>query len=83
MAKFYVQDGYERAVVDAESPTHAAVKAILYHFTSFIINGFYAVSERGFDAHDDDDDFLVDSNLILDMLGDEFQKKPKKDEDDY
>jgi len=86
MPKYYVRDGYEKAIVEAHSPEEAALRAILTRFNSFTVNGYYVVSERGFEEHDDMDDTFFDSNYILDRImedGDDFEKKRKKDEEGY
>ena len=83
MPKYYVRDGYERAIVEAPSPEEAALRAILTRFNTFTVNGFYVVSERGFEEHDDMEDSFFDSNYILDRISDDFEKKRKKDEEGY
>jgi hypothetical protein len=80
MPKYYVQDGYEQTILQAKSPQDAVLKAVLDHFTTFIVNGFYVVSERGFEVHiDDEDDWVFDSNYVLDMIS---KKKDEKDGED-
>ena len=85
MPKYYVQDGYEQAIVDAKSPEMAAVKAVLHFFTSFVVNGLYVVSEKGFDKHHvgESDEVVIESNRILDLISEERGKNKKKDQDDY
>ena len=73
MAKYYVDDGYEQAVVDSENPLSACCKAVLHFFNTFAVNGFYKVSEKGFDEHNDD--VIVDSNKIIDLLSKYFEDK--------
>ena len=68
MPKYYIRDGYEMAVVDAKTATHACVKATLYYFTSFTINGTFIASEKGFKSHDDDT--ILSSNHIIDVISD-------------
>jgi|TARA_R110000744_G_scaffold334755_1_gene440107 hypothetical protein len=70
LPKYYIQDGYEKVIVDAESPEMAAVKAVLYFFNSFVVNGLYAVSEKGFGKHHvgESDDIIINSNDILDII---------------
>jgi len=80
MPKFYVRDGLEQAVVDAKTPISACCKAILFFFNSFAVNGFYIVSELGFDPHDDD--IVFNSNDILDILSETFRKNNEKDQED-
>ena len=85
MPKYYVRDGYERGIVDAKTPEEAICFCVLRRFDSFVVNGFYIVSEVGFEQHDDD--LIYESNLILDIIadkyGDDFRENPKKDEDWY
>jgi|TARA_R110002020_G_scaffold24109_2_gene79625 hypothetical protein len=85
LPKYYVQDGYEQAIVDAKSPEMAAVKAVLHFFTSFVVNGLYVVSEKGFDKHHvgESDEVVIESNRILDLISEERGKNKKKDQDDY
>ena len=82
MPKYYIKDGVEEVVIDAPEPEEAVVKAVLHFFNTFIVNGFYLVSERGFGKHtdcdEDEDDLVCDSNYILDLI---VEKKRKKDED--
>jgi hypothetical protein len=77
MPKYYIRDGAERRVVDAPTPEDAICICIMHFFSTFIVNGFYSVSEVGFDQHDDD--IVFDSNFILDLIS---QKKREKDQDD-
>jgi len=85
MPKYYVRDGYERGIVDAKTPEEAICLCVLHRFDSFVVNGFYIVSEIGFETHDED--LVYDSNLILDIIadryGDDFRENPKKDEEGY
>ena len=56
MPKYYVRDGKETAIIDADSPLNACVKCIkLMKFSSLMIGGCYWVSERGFDIHINED----------------------------
>ncbi len=73
MPKFYVDDGYEQTVVDSKDPLTACCKAVLHFFNTFAVNGFYKVSEKGFDEHNDD--IIVDSNKIIDFLSEYFKNK--------
>jgi hypothetical protein len=78
MAKYYVDDGYEQAVVDSENPLSACCKAVLHFFNTFAVNGFYKVSEKGFSEKGFDehhDDIIVDSNKIIDLLSKYFEDK--------
>ena len=55
MPKYYIQDvinkdNVDRVIIDAESPVLACARALVNRkLKSFIINGSYLVSERGFD----------------------------------
>jgi len=85
MPKYYVRDGLERDVVDANTPEEAICLCVLHRFSTFVVNGFYIVSELGFENHDDDliysSDFILD--IISDDYGDEFGKNQKNDGDYY
>ena len=72
MAKYYVRDGMEKAVLDADSPLDGCCKAVLHFFNTFAVNGFYIVSELGFEEHEDD--IVFSSNDILDILADYFKE---------
>jgi len=54
MPKFYVHDGLEKTIITADSPLQACFRAIKHIFKDVPINGFYKVSEQGFEEHDDD-----------------------------
>ena len=73
MAKYYFDDGYEQPDVASENPLSACCKAVLHFFNTFAVNGFYKVSEKGFDEHNDD--VIVDSNKIIDFLSEYFKNK--------
>jgi len=69
MPKYYIQDGLDEAVVDAQSPTSACVKAIRLHmFRSVMIGGHYWVSERGFNVHPEGEDQKICSDEINSIL---------------
>tara|TARA_R110000824_G_scaffold123473_2_gene281383 strand:+ start:2963 stop:3196 length:234 start_codon:yes stop_codon:yes gene_type:complete len=72
MPKYYVNDGIEKAVLDADSPLDGCGKAVLHFFSTFAVNGFYVVSELGFEAHEDD--IVFSSNDILNILSDYFKE---------
>tara|TARA_A100001515_G_C4542732_1_gene200736 strand:+ start:718 stop:969 length:252 start_codon:yes stop_codon:yes gene_type:complete len=72
MAKYYVRDGMEMAVVDASTPLEGCCKAVLHFFNTFAVNGFYIVSERGFSEHSDD--IVFSSNDIIDILSEYFKE---------
>ena len=54
MPKFYVHDGLEKTIVIADSPLQACFRAIKHIFKDVPINGFYKVSEQGFEDHEND-----------------------------
>lgn len=55
MPKYYVSDGIENIIIDAPDHMFACVHALESEKLHAIISGgFYIVSERGFDPHDDD-----------------------------
>tara|TARA_R110002020_G_scaffold427731_2_gene637155 strand:+ start:4335 stop:4577 length:243 start_codon:yes stop_codon:yes gene_type:complete len=78
MPKYYVRDGVERAIVDADTELEACVKSVLFFFNSFVVNGFFIISEVGFGEHEDDK--VYSSSMVLDYIS-EKQKKRKKDGD--
>ena len=83
MPKYYIKDGYEKVVVDAPNAERALVKAILKYFSTFLVGGFYIVSERGFEDHsdceEDEEDLIFDSNYVLDLI-DKYRKEHGDDE---
>lgn len=85
MPKYYIKDGFEAAVIDAATAEEAICLCVLHRFNTFIINGFYTVSELGFDIHTDD--VVYSSDYILDRISDDywekFEGRSEKDEDDY
>ena len=85
MPKYYIRDGYELGIMDAKTAEDAICLCVLHRFSTFVVNGFYIVSEIGFETHDDD--MIYSSDLILDILADEYKDKfgrnPKNDEDYY
>ena len=84
MPKFYVNDGAEYAVLDADNALQACFRCIQYRFQGIPVNGFYKVSEQGFDNHDDDTIFSSDEVVLgfLDMMEkSKTKKKRKKDQE--
>ena len=59
MPKFYVSDGGESSVLEADNAIQACFRCIQYRFNGLPVNGFYKVSEKGFDNHEDDIVFLL------------------------
>lgn len=80
MPKFYVNDGAEYAVLDADNPLQACFRCIQYRFQGIPVNGFYKVSELGFDNHDEDTVFSSDEVVMgfLDMMEKSNDKKKRK-----
>ena len=80
MPKFYVNDGAEYAVLDADNPLQACFRCIQYRFQGIPVNGFYKVSELGFDKHDEDTVFSSDEVVMgfLDMMEKSNDKKKRK-----
>ena len=60
MPKFYVSDGVESSVLEADNAIQACFRCIQYRFNGLPVNGFYKVSEQGFDNHEDDIVFSSD-----------------------
>ena len=87
MPKFYVNDGAEYAVLDADNPLQACFRCIQYRFQGIPVNGFYKVSEQGFDNHDEDVIFSSDEVItgFIDMMekSSEYKmyRKRKKDQE--
>ena len=77
MPKYYIQDGVEQTVLSADSALQACFFAIKYRFEGIPINGYYLVSELGFENHEDDTVFSSDEVIsgFLDMMN---SLKPKK-----
>ena len=70
MPKFYVNDGAEYAVLNADSALQACFRCIQYRFQGIPVNGFYKVSEQGFENHDEDVVFSSDEVItgFIDMM---------------
>lgn len=67
MPKFYIDDGEEQVIVTAKNEPAACVMALLKgKFSSFMVNGVYRISEKGFDLHDDDVE--INSDLINQVI---------------
>lgn len=88
MPKYYVQDGIEQAVINADSALQACFLAIKHKFDGIPINGFYVVSERGFENHEDDIVFSSDEVIagFIDVMNSykpkkSIKKKRKKDDE--
>ena len=84
MPKFYISDGVEQTVLEADNALQACFRCIQYRFQSIPVNGFYKVSEQGFGNHDDDIVFSSDQVIMgfLDIMEkSNTKKKRKKDKD--
>ena len=70
MPKFYVHDGLEKTIITADSPLQACFRAIKHIFKDVPINGFYKISEQGFEEHDDDVIFSSEEVIqaLLDIM---------------
>jgi hypothetical protein len=67
MPKFYIDDGREQVLVTAKNAHYACVLALMSgKFASFMVNGFYRVSERGWEIHDDD--IEINSEVINQVI---------------
>ena len=84
MPKFYISDGVEKAVLEADNALQACFRCIQHRFQGIPVNGFYKVSEQGFNNHDDDIIFSSDQIVMgfLDMMEKgKTKKKRKKDQE--
>ena len=77
MPKYYVHDGVEKTIIESDSPLQACFRSIQYRFQGIPVNGFYKVSEQGFENHEDDTIFSSDEVIsgFLDLMN---SLKPKK-----
>ena len=84
MAKYYITDGVEKTVLEADSPLAACFSAIRYRFQGVPVNGFYKISEIGFERHDDDIMFSSDEvvNALLEVMEEERKENGKNSEND-
>ena len=78
MPKFYVSDGVESSVLEADNAIQACFRCIQYRFNGLPVHGFYKVSELEFDNHEDDTIFSSDEVIqaFVDMM-EKSQTKPK------
>ena len=87
MPKFYVSDGVESSVLEADNAIQACFRCIQYRFNGLPVNGFYKVSEKGFDNHEDDVVFSSDEIIkgFIDIVersqAKKIRKKRKKDQE--
>ena len=83
MPKYYVRDGVERCIIIAPTPTMACVFALeTYKFSSAMVNGYYWVSERGFEIHPDEGDWKINSNEVNKIFLALTQKKSENSDED-
>tara|TARA_R100001377_G_scaffold63434_1_gene39064 strand:- start:757 stop:1008 length:252 start_codon:yes stop_codon:yes gene_type:complete len=80
MPKYYVKDGAEQTVLIAKSPIDACCVAVLTRFNTFVVNGFYIVSEIGLEE-EHAEDIIFGSNDVLDVISKNFPNNPEKDDD--
>ena len=78
MPKFYISDGVESTVLIADSPLQACFRAIQHRFQGVPVNGYYKVSELGFDNHDDDTVFS--SGEVVEAFVEILEKRRKSQE---
>ena len=78
MPKFYVTDKVEEAIVDAPTSLKACISAVRYRFHGIPVEGFYKVSEIGFEEHDED--IVFKASEIVEMII-EIMDNEKRDED--
>ena len=78
MPKFYVTDKVEEAIVDAPTSLKACIIAVRYRFHGIPVDGFYKVSEMGFEEHDED--IIFKASEIVEMII-EIMDNEKRDED--
>tara|TARA_B100001013_G_C24451579_1_gene379848 strand:+ start:381 stop:650 length:270 start_codon:yes stop_codon:yes gene_type:complete len=82
MPKFYVSDGAESTIINADSPLQACFRSIQYRFQGIPVGGFYKVSEQGFENHDEDVIFSSDEVItaFIDMMNKTKSKKNHKEQ---
>ena len=93
MPKYYIYDGLERAVISANNPVEACIKAVANFFSSVPVGGYYDLSETGhynpeFLAEEPDkyleghvNDVRIPANLVLDILEQMYRDRKKRDKD--
>lgn len=84
MAKYYISDGVEKTVLEADNPLEACFSAIRYRFQGVPVNGFYKISEMGFERHDDDIMFSSDEvvSALLEVMEEERRKNERNPENE-
>lgn len=80
MPKFYIHDGLEKTVIIADHPLQACFKAIKHRFKGIPVHGYYKVSEKGFENHDDDTVFTAEEVIqaLLEMMRVEKEEQKRK-----
>tara|TARA_R110002020_G_scaffold46539_27_gene132464 strand:- start:343 stop:591 length:249 start_codon:yes stop_codon:yes gene_type:complete len=68
MPKYYIKDGMEEVIQAADTPEYACALAVLHKFATFIVNGVYIVSEKGFDCEDDETIMRINSNEVVNII---------------
>ena len=87
MPKFYVSDGVESSVLEADNAIQACFRCIQYRFNGLPVHGFYKVSELGFDNHEDDIVFSSEEiikgfiDIVEQSRDQKIRKRRKKDQD--
>ena len=84
MAKYYISDGVEKTVIEADNPLEGCFSAIRYRFQGVPVNGFYKISELGFERHDDDIMFSSDEvvSALLEVMEEERRKNERNPENE-
>jgi len=88
MPKYYINDGTEHTIIEADSPLQACFRAIKHRFESVPLNGFYRVSELGLEPHEDDVIFSADEVIhalmdIIERQQIEERKRPDIEDQQY
>ena len=78
MPKFYVTDKVEETIIQAENSLKACINAVRFSFHGIPVEGYYKVSEIGFEEHDED--IVFKASEIVEMII-EIMDNEKKDED--
>ena len=78
MPKFYVTDKVEETIIQAENSLKACISAVRFRFHGIPVEGYYKVSEIGFEEHDED--IVFKASEIVEMII-EIMYNEKKDED--
>lgn len=78
MPKYYISDGAEKTVIEADSPLQACFRAIKHRFEGVPVKGHYKISEQGFETHDDD--VVFSSDEVIHALVELLNRQKKNDE---